>query len=229
MNDLVMVHNGMPEFDLTNINDYLKWRVPDEVAEDIMERFTKRLKLQSLNNELLNSCASFCKQGNKEMQSILPNGSENADIMVILNGGTFFSQCVGMSGYGPNEYILRKIIEAAGQTDLYVTDMYKCIGQDDACIKHYLAQEIEILSPLIIIVDGMNTYNKLIEHNLIKCSQTMITYGNLYDVTLNNGSSATMIVTFEIDKLYDKDKLDYTKYINSLWGQIGKIGKVKTK
>lgn len=229
MDNIVAAHNGYPEFDLTNMEDYLLTRVPEDISDDIMARFNARIRLQNINIDLCSSCASFCKQGSQFKEHILPNGPENPSVMVVLSGGTFMSQCIGTSGYGPNEYILRKLVENAGYDNPYVTDMYKCPGKDDTCIKHFLAEEFRTLSVSVsvLVVEGMDTFNKLIEHGLIKCSQKPFTYGNLYNVTFEDGSQAMAVIIFPLDKLSQSTGVDYTKHINSIWGQMAKIRKAK--
>lgn len=206
-----------------NLNDKLS-------SEDISttsQIMARRRKNAILKNELRSGCLNVnCCNRDKCMASI-PNGSIASKIMVINKMPTDYETAVADCFCDTDgaffTFVLSKM--NINRDDIYCTDMIKCNTQlneysFNECVKTYLEREIEIVSPRVIICNGLSTLKACIRTNIFCGLNEQPTYGNMYDVTLPNGHVTKVIAMYDLDTVLKKDKEGYEKCKNELWCQM---------
>jgi DNA polymerase len=137
-------------------------------------------KIETLKRAI-DSCKE-CSLGNNRLNAVIGVGSPTADLMFVGEGPGFDEDHKGEPFVGKSGQLLTKIIEAMGYTreNVYITNIVKCHPMIDTTntekrsndrpptpiemktCKHYLDEQIDIISPKIIIALGASSAKGLL-------------------------------------------------------------------
>jgi len=115
------------------------------------------------------SC-TLCTLSQKRTNAVPGEGSRTAEIMFIGEGPGFYEDRDGRPFVGPAGKLLDRLLSSVGlkREDVYITNMVKCrppnnrdplLGEVRSC-GPYLAQQIEMIAPRIIVALGRHSFSK---------------------------------------------------------------------
>lgn len=124
----------------------------------------------------IRSC-TLCTLSEKRTQAVPGEGSLEADIMFIGEGPGFYEDRDGRPFIGPAGQLLEQLLASIGldRQQVYITNMLKCRppnnrdplpGEVKAC-KPYLDEQIETISPKIIVALGRHSFGKFFPNESI--------------------------------------------------------------
>lgn len=130
------------------------------------------MKLETLKHEVL-SCTK-CPLHLSRTHAVFGNGNPHAGIMLIAEAPGFYEDKSGIVFQGKSGELLDKILAASGfsrDEHIFISNIVKCrppnnrpptLIEKQACLP-YLHQQIELISPAIIILLGATALKGLID------------------------------------------------------------------
>lgn len=117
----------------------------------------------------INTCSN-CALSEKRTRAVPGDGSRTADVMFIGEGPGFYEDRDGLPFIGRAGNLLNELLATIGlrREDVYITNMVKCRppdnrdplpGEIQAC-KSYLDEQIELVSPKVIVALGRYSFSK---------------------------------------------------------------------
>ncbi|MCL0028668.1 uracil-DNA glycosylase [Dehalococcoidia bacterium] len=122
-----------------------------------------------------------CPLSQGRTQSVPGEGSLSADIMFIGEGPGFYEDRDGRPFVGPAGNLLEEMLGKIGlnRQDVYITNMLKCrpprnrdplANEIDSC-SPYLTQQIEMISPRVIVTLGRFSFSKFFSGETISSAR----------------------------------------------------------
>ncbi len=153
---------------------------------------TPEVKQQTLK-ELKNVCeqCKACELSKTKTCTVFSDGSANAEIMLIGEAPGADEDATGTPFVGRAGQLLNVFLEEAGisrKNDLYICNTIKCrppqnrvpTNEEKTACQSYLAAQISIVKPKIILLCGATAANSFIEEDF-KISQIRGRWLNLFD------------------------------------------------
>lgn len=157
----------------------------------------------------------------------LPTGNVDTEIMFLDKQPTDYEAIMSASCSDKHGVFVSLILDKMGikRDSVYFTNIIKCnaqLNQDsfNECVATYLLQELDLISPRLIICNGLSALKTCIAKNIFVDLPMNVSYGNIYTVKLPNGNSAKITAIYDLDTVLKKEGSDYAKCKNELWTQI---------
>ena len=206
----------------SDISLSLNGKLSDEDIKLAEENMTLHNEIMDLKRDLYNECHNCkCCNTNSLFHSI-PYGSIKSKVMIINKMPTQYEACRMHCMSDRNGMFLSLILQKmkVDREDVYMTDMIKCNAQLDQssfneCINHYLRKEINIVSPRMIICNGLSVLKTGIKTGLFVGLPPQVCYGNIY-----NTDKFGVMAIYDLDTVLQKSGDDYAKCKYELWHQL---------
>lgn len=187
-----------------------QWRNKSNNFEITEKNQVTNMNWQELKHEVMYCTA--CDLCQSRTQTVFGVGDENADWLYVGEGPGEKEDAIGEPFVGPAGKLLDNMLIALGLQrghQVYITNVVKCrppnnknpeTNETKQC-EPYLARQIELIKPKIIIALG-----KVAAHNLLECDETISSLRG----KLHNYSGIPLIVTYHpaylLRSLQDKAK-----------------------
>lgn len=210
------------------IADNLKNKLTEEDIEIGCQSVNLLRKHQQLKTALYQGCNNTSCKNKSCLLKGIPCGNIKSDIMLLNKMPSEYDVC-NFSSHTDEIGVFLSVILKRMQIDinsLYMTDLIKCHVENldkhsyDECISQYFLKEMDIVSPKLIICNGLPLLKALDFNKIIKDLPQNLSYGNIYDVTDKNGRQLKITAIYELSKVLQKEGDDYTNCKLALWNQI---------
>lgn len=200
-----------------------------ETGMSILDCATVSAQIQG---ELFNGCVNTnCNLCSSTPFRVLPNGNTKANVMFINNRPTEYESYMCMSHCGKASVFLSLILSKMGvsRNDVYCTTLEKCPheGDSNTCREFFLAREIDLVRPKVIVCNGLSLLKKLETSGMIENLPQNKGYGMIYDVIVRTNIprppatiQAKIMAIYELDKVLQKTEDEYKQCKDALWAQL---------
>lgn len=228
-----VVNNNNNEFRVILRNDAIKTDLANALSEQDIQKgmyiVNKRNKISNLYLDLYNKCCHIkCNTKGRTIFRSIPNGNIASEIMFINKQPTQYD-CLNMTSctdaYG---VFLTTVLDKLNinRENVYWTDAVKCDKINDKnndcmlCINHYLKKEIELVSPKIIICNGLELL-RTVGNILLEGLPNNINYGTIYNVGLKDTLVQTKVIAiYDLNLILSKTGQECYNYKKQLWGWL---------
>ncbi len=217
----VILRNDAIKSDLRNV-------LSEQDIENGMYIVNKRNIASSIQLDLYNGCNQIkCNTKDRTVFRSIPNGSITSEIMFINKQPTQYDILNMTSCTDAYGVFLSTVLDKLNinREDVYWTDAVKCDktnGKEDCmvCINNYLKKEIELVSPKIIICNGLELLRTM-GNILLEGLPNNITYGTIYNVGLKGALVQTKIMAIcDLNIIISKTGTECQRYKRQLWGWL---------
>lgn len=157
----------------------------------------------------------------------LPTGNVNTSVMFLNRQPTDYETIMAASCSDRCGMFMSLILDKMGvnRDSVYCTDIIKCNAKIDEesfyqCIDTYLRQEIDLVSPKLIICNGLSTLKTCLVRNVFSGLPNDVSYGNIYTIKLPNGNEAKITAVYDLETVLKKEDNSYAKCKTDLWLQM---------
>lgn len=201
---------------------------PNDVEQGI-KIMQKHVLLSVLKHNLYFQCTDVnCKHKTISIFRSIPNGAASANIMFVNKIPTEYEVHAGLSFSGTAGAFLSIILEKAGisRDEVYFTDVIKCSvhSLDEKscyeCIRNYFLKEIDIVSPKIIVCNGLNLLKACSTMKIFNGLPDELKYGTIYNISTETNPSIKIIAIYDLITVLKKKENDYIRCKTELWNQI---------
>ncbi len=138
----------------------------------------------------INACRQ-CALGDKRMKAVPGDGSLEADVLLTGEAPGYYEDQAGKPFVGRAGQLLDKLLESINlsREAVYITNLLKCrppnnrdpLPHEIKACSDYLKQQIEIISPKLIITLGRYSLSRFFPNNPIsQVRGTLMEYKNIY-------------------------------------------------
>lgn len=210
------------------IPEALKGKLSEADIADGTSIVKRQLELSNIKTSLYRQCDNvLCKAKDNCIFRAVPNGNTDADVLFLNKIPTCYETCNMSSHCDKNGIFLSLILSKMGvsRDAVYCTDMIKCDAQLDEqsyneCINAYIVNEIRLVSPKVIICNGLSVLKACVKSNVLIGLSLDVTYGKIYDARTRDNNPVKVIAMYDLSTVLQKTGDDYTRCKTELWSQI---------
>lgn len=210
------------------ISDSLVDKLSPEDITAAMSIVNRQIELSNVKTNLYRQCNNTnCQNKDKCIFRAIPNGNTNADILFLNKMPTDYEVCNMNSHCDKTGVLLSLILNKmnVSRDSVYCTDIIKCNAQLDEqsfneCIRTYIENEINYVSPKVIICNGLCALKTCIKFNILHNLSEDVTYGKIYDAKTSSGLPVKVMAMYDLNTVLQKTGNDYEKCKTELWTQI---------
>lgn len=210
------------------ISETLEGKLSESDVVDSASIVKRQLELSNVKTSLYRQCDNvFCKAKDICIFRAVPNGNTNADVLFLNKTPTRYETCNMSSHCDKNGMFLSLILSKMGvsRDSVYCTDMIKCDAQLDEqsyneCINAYVVNEIRLVSPKVIVCNGLSVLKACVKSNVLIGLSLDVTYGKIYDARTRDNNPVKVIAMYDLNTVLQKTGDDYTRCKTELWSQI---------
>lgn len=211
-----------PDLIKKSLNNKLK----QEDIEQGFEITDKTIKHSMLCADLHMDCFNKNCSGKCKGLRTVPNGNVTAKYMFLNKQPTKYETAMNTCMCDRSGIFISLIFSKLNidRSQIYFTDVIKCINQLNEssfkeCIESYLTEEIKIVSPEIIICNGMSVLKTCSSIGIFKGLPDKPSYGNIYECVFD-GKPVKAVAIYDLEKVLEKEGEDYNKCKGELWKQL---------
>lgn len=212
----------------TVVSDSLIDKLSPEDITTAMSIVNRQIELSNVKTNLYRQCSNTnCQNKDKCIFRAIPNGNTNADILFLNKMPTDYEVCNMNSHCDKTGVLLSLILNKmnVSRDSVYCTDIIKCNAQLDEqsfneCIRTYIENEINYVSPKVIICNGLCALKTCIKFNILRNLSEDVTYGKIYNANTSSGLPVKVMAMYDLNTVLQKTGNDYEKCKTELWTQI---------
>lgn len=210
------------------VSESLTDKLSPEDITTAMSIVNRQTELSNIKTNLYRQCNNTnCQMKDNCVFRAIPNGNTNADILFLNKMPTEYEVC-NMSTHCDKIGVFLSLIlnkMNVSRDSVYCTDIIKCNAQLDEqsfneCIRTYVENEINYVSPKVIICNGLCALKTCAKYNILQGLSEDLSYGKIYNAKTSSGLPVKVMAMYDLNTVLQKTGADYEKCKTELWTQI---------